>query len=73
MEYRNSGNSDDSGIAPDTLHAVMNELTVVIMHAGDLLSRLSPDDPQRPALEEIQRAAYSATRLLRYPQISTPR
>ncbi len=69
MEHRISEDSEDEGVASDTVHAVLNELTVVVMHAGELLSRLRPDDPQRPALEEIQQAAYSATKLLRFPPL----
>jgi hypothetical protein len=69
MEHRIGEESEDEGVASDTVHAVLNELTVVVMHAGELLSRLPPDDPQRPALEEIQRAAYSATKLLRFPPL----
>jgi hypothetical protein len=73
MEYRSGEPSDDLQVASDTVHAVLNELTVVVMHTGELLSRLPPDDPQRPALEEIQRAAYSATKLLRFPLLPQPR
>ena len=65
MSDRNTETEQAALATSEAVHGVLNELTVIVMHASDLLSRAGVEDPNTPALREIKRAADTATQLLR--------
>lgn len=49
---------------PKALHDFKNHLSVIVGFSGLLLQECAADDPRRPDLEEIHKAAEAALRLL---------